>query len=198
MNIQTNTLCKVKNCKFSQHHVTFGHKCGKCGDLGHGQIECGNNIRINILNKYKNDILPDYLYCKRPKCTQYSLHTTQSHMCLNCNGFHSEYNCKNSLEFIQRKEAEQLIKSDNNIVDILEFEPNTPYDIINDYFVKKYAGIDGKIYKIIHAGLGCFWICKRDSIGEMIELHFSHSDDIYIDYLVKIANDFIIDYKEII
>ena len=41
--------CKVKNCNFKYSHVTSGHKCGTCGEYGHGQLECGNIQMINEL-----------------------------------------------------------------------------------------------------------------------------------------------------
>ena len=52
------SYCKVKNCRYPDTHVTIGHKCGKCGGFGHGQMECGKEYLINSLYKYKDDILP--------------------------------------------------------------------------------------------------------------------------------------------
>ena len=38
--------CKVNYCRFADKHTTFGHRCGKCGKYGHGQMECGDEELI--------------------------------------------------------------------------------------------------------------------------------------------------------
>lgn len=32
-------FCQVEKCRFSEFHVTMGHKCGKCRGYGHGHGE---------------------------------------------------------------------------------------------------------------------------------------------------------------
>ena len=44
--------CKVQGCRYSTSHSTESHKCGKCDQFGHGQIECGNFQKIKKLEKY--------------------------------------------------------------------------------------------------------------------------------------------------
>jgi hypothetical protein len=259
------SFCKVRDCRYSGTHVTSGHQCGICTQFGHGQIECCNVDLKNALSKY-NDILPDHKFCKRPKCHFSKLHTTESHKCHLCNGFHSYLNCPTSAEFIQRKNNEQNIskndsenKSDtvynlqcptckkkcsvsvnknkvysmdnqciicfennvdvfltcghvnvcfkcvdkisdkNNNDDLYQYvsSPNSSYNELNNYFLNKYKGIDGKVFTYIYAGMGSFWVCRRNGIGEMIEIHFYHSDDHYSPNNYEEYTNFIQGYSQI-
>ena len=40
--------CHVRACRHKQCHVTADHRCGKCGESGHGQIECGHGNRVAL------------------------------------------------------------------------------------------------------------------------------------------------------
>ena len=53
--------CKVNYCRYPDKHTTFGHRCGKCGGYGHGQMECGNDELMEDLRNYRNEILPKLL-----------------------------------------------------------------------------------------------------------------------------------------
>jgi len=72
------SFCKVKNCRYPDTHVTIGHKCGKCGAFGHGQMECGKEHLINSLYKFKDEILPVDIQCNIANCNS-KLHTKESH-----------------------------------------------------------------------------------------------------------------------
>lgn len=86
-------FCKVNQCRFNNTHVTKAHVCGKCGDTGHGQIECGNQDMIDALEKL-TDPLPEQFRCKFEGCDTSEEHTTQGHVCLLCSKYgHPEYNC---------------------------------------------------------------------------------------------------------
>ena len=74
--------CQVKHCRFNTTHVTSGHKCGTCGQYGHGQIECSGSRKH--LEKYLNDKLPDYLQCKIANCKYKWSHTVAAHTCSHC------------------------------------------------------------------------------------------------------------------
>ena len=85
--------CKVKNCRYKNSHVTSAHLCGKCGQYGHGQIECGNNNLIKELLKYQNDELSVHNWCTVNNCMNHKKHTTKSHQCNKCGRYHSEDSC---------------------------------------------------------------------------------------------------------
>ena len=42
-------LCQVEGCRFAQYHKTRGHQCGKCRKFSHGQRECGDSWKIEML-----------------------------------------------------------------------------------------------------------------------------------------------------
>ncbi len=46
------TNCKVQGCRYSTSHSTESHKCGKCQQFGHGQVECGNLQKMKSLEKH--------------------------------------------------------------------------------------------------------------------------------------------------
>lgn len=81
-----NRGCMVRGCRHKNTHVTSGHVCGECGEVGHGRMECQNyRLRAGLLD-YKNDkIVDSTLFCKVEGCDKYDLHLTCSHLCRNCN-----------------------------------------------------------------------------------------------------------------
>jgi hypothetical protein len=87
-------LCQVKYCRFRSSHVTCGHKCGKCGKYGHGQIECSDNQKINLLYKYGGDIMSKNNRCTIVGCQRYWSHSNVAHHCSFCNGReHDRFKC---------------------------------------------------------------------------------------------------------
>lgn len=91
----TSPMCKVKNCRFPHSHVTMGHKCGKCNDYGHGNMECGSEqCIINLSRNYGKEVLIPCDYCQVPNCPTKNLHKTCAHQCQFCGDRHSEQNCK--------------------------------------------------------------------------------------------------------
>ena len=56
--------CKVKHCRFPFAHTTKGHMCGTCKQYGHGQIECGNQTKIDELKQYLGDTLEPSEHCQ--------------------------------------------------------------------------------------------------------------------------------------
>jgi hypothetical protein len=86
------TLCKSNGCRYPASHITSAHKCGKCGEFGHGQNECENDTLIRELHNptmkmyrmfqedvIKRDQMPLNMFCKNPKCNQKHTHSTESH-----------------------------------------------------------------------------------------------------------------------
>ena len=86
--------CSVKYCRFPNGHITFGHKCGYCGEYGHGQTECGKPNKMNYLrNNYFNQRLNDEEKCTVPGCRYKQFHRTIGHQCSTCNAFGGSCNC---------------------------------------------------------------------------------------------------------
>lgn len=100
------TICKVKNCNYSNTHTTIYHKCGVCGLFGHGAIECGYILKMRQLEQYYSDKLPYYLHCKQLNCNSRETHTTDTHVCEMCCKFHSIDNCPHNNKFLTRKYEE--------------------------------------------------------------------------------------------
>ena len=72
--------CFVSFCRHScNSHVTSAHLCGKCGKLGHGQLECGNDDMIKNLDIYKNQNMPITTHCLNPYCNSPETHSTIAH-----------------------------------------------------------------------------------------------------------------------
>jgi hypothetical protein len=79
------SYCKVSYCRFSNTHVTKGHKCGPCGQYGHGEIECTSPYYKSLLQQYNNDILPNNIQCTISDCLFKEYHTIEAHHCPQCN-----------------------------------------------------------------------------------------------------------------
>lgn len=74
--------CKVRGCRNALFHTTAGHKCGKCGEHGHGRIECGSQEKRDALTRYHSDTVP--APCQVDGCSHPSLHITEGHLCPRC------------------------------------------------------------------------------------------------------------------
>jgi hypothetical protein len=106
--------CFVRNCRFSDKHYTENHKCGRCGQYGHGRMECGHPDQIKAL------------------ITKFS------------------ENCMDN----------QSIKT--------EFAVREGKKILGN--------VNGKIFAVVYAGMGCQWFVKRDSPNGLIDTFFMHTD----------------------
>ena len=65
--------CQVDDCRFSQYHKTRDHQCGKCGKFSHGQRECGDSFKRELLMRkideeeyYQGRIIIAYATNKNP------------------------------------------------------------------------------------------------------------------------------------
>ena len=75
--------CRVQGCRFRDSHVTSGHLCGRCGQFGHGQLECGNSSRIDRLRiRTEHDRVA--VECTIFGCLEPHTHTTPAHHCTQC------------------------------------------------------------------------------------------------------------------
>lgn len=79
------SYCKVRWCRFSSTHVTKGHKCGTCGQYGHGETECYSTHQKQFLaDTYHDDVLPNNLHCTVEDCNNKQYHTADAHHCPRC------------------------------------------------------------------------------------------------------------------
>lgn len=92
--------CKVKHCRFPNSHTTPGHFCGKCGEFGHGIMECGKGYYLTKLELYCEDVLPVSLRCSYRTCgDKNKFHTNQAHYCVSCGDRHFEFDCIRNTNF---------------------------------------------------------------------------------------------------
>ena len=141
--------CKVLNCRYPNYHTTSGHRCGKCGKFGHGQMECGDNT--NNLVQYLHNIIPLDKQCTVIGCKYKHNHMKESHLCQKCNRLHYD-EC-----IIQNFDVHF------NRFDMLQSFNIPILDVYNNVFVQCFVG------------MGCFvYIRKKDN---MIQSLFMHSDN---------------------
>ena len=84
----------VQGCRYSSSHTTHGHKCGTCGNFGHGVRECAHDDKIRALHSVPNLGLPGHLTCQVPNCPMANEHTTDSHICDECDTLGGDCACK--------------------------------------------------------------------------------------------------------
>ena len=149
--------CRVACCRFSDSHTTISHRCGNCGDYGHGQIECGNQSKINSLKKFYDDILPESKWCTH--CLNHSsvkkTHSSQSHNCYKCCRRHDESNC-----VIQ--ELEFYLERFHFMEDVAKFSK------------QKLEEFNDNIYTVLYTGMGSTLYIRKKR-GEILAL-FMHQD----------------------
>ena len=76
--------CFVAGCRYSETHVTLGHRCGTCGMYGHGQVECGNLLLTSNLRARDGDVMSPAWQCQEEGCRYAWSHSTLSHYCSLC------------------------------------------------------------------------------------------------------------------
>lgn len=161
-------LCKVNSCRFATKHSTKSHTCGKCGQAGHGQIECGNAYLIAELAKDTEDV-PFDLHCVASKCVQRTNHTIDGHFCTYCKIFgHDHSECPTCLWDVKVERVTTFGMSKENFLEKKKLQ----------LVAKKQLGwSEHKAFTKIYAEMGCTWYCRRDNTFEKIELFFMHSDN---------------------
>lgn len=152
------STCQVKECRFSQFHTTKAHKCGTCGEFGHGQIECKNNRMVDFLRQYDNDILDVSKRCTMPYCEDPETHTRASHHCYKCGRQdHASVNC--------------IIQSLDEHIN--RFNLNNRLQNFRTCVIQDYPTTN--IVIPLHIGMGC-QLFLRYKGGEFLSL-FMHSDN---------------------
>jgi hypothetical protein len=145
-----NKYCNVKSCRYPTSHVTDVHLCGKCKNLGHGQLECDNPDKIKELCSFYGTSLPYTNRCTNESCNYKHTHTTESHIYT----LESKYD-GNPFDSIR---PEYILKNQNYNIDELHqlLRPGT--------------------YLIVEEGMGCCSYIRKNSLDELQGL-FVHSDD---------------------
>jgi hypothetical protein len=148
-------LCKVYGCRYANTHVTNGHKCGKCNQFGHGQIECNNEQKCKALDIYIYDKMPNSDYCQILNCSHPHLHKTDAHCCRYC-GKHNRHmkHCP-IVKPIYSYDDPKFVA-----LDITDQIKNTHIEVGH--------------YIITDAGMGCTWYVRNNN--NQIEYFLLHSD----------------------
>jgi hypothetical protein len=177
-------ICKVKNCRFNKFHLTQRHQCGTCMELGHGQIECKNDLLKLNLTEFDSDILDINLYCTITDCVDPHTHLTTGHSCRFC------------FERVLHKKKCPLNLSENNQISdkLSDYMINIDLDMI----CSKYNLQIGECIRLF-GGMGSSWYIRINKDTCIIEFIMMHSDswgqygadtsDLYR------LNAFIYDYK---
>lgn len=85
--------CMVLFCRNKKSHTTTGHRCGSCGQYGHGKFECGKADEIQKLGEFDSHKLPDHMHCDIYGCKYPWSHTKGVHHCSKCGNNHSSKKC---------------------------------------------------------------------------------------------------------
>lgn len=154
---EQNKYCRVEGCRFPWSHVTSNHLC-PCGQRGHGQIECGNPNKINLLANYYNQILPVSKQCKFNTCNNKETHSTEAHHCENC----GERNHQWSDCIIQSLDYHINKYSEYGSINLSMFDYHNFLIDFNNVYLDEYAG------------MGCTLFIRKKN--NKVESLFMHSD----------------------
>jgi hypothetical protein len=122
------SYCKVAECRYSSTHVTKGHRCGTCGNYGHGEIECYNNYKKEELKRHYNHIIPEHMQCTISDCRYKELHTIDAHHCPNCKQRvqHTQASCHTTYS--------PNAQYNNNVTSYLSSIYNTNYNSVQNTY----------------------------------------------------------------
>ena len=157
-------FCHVAGCRHPNSHITHHHRCGRCGEFGHGQMECRNNRQIENLHMAQRRELPRHMWCNMIGCEGRRYHTTEAHHCPNCGENHSIVNCNiQSLE-----EQFNRYGRSNDIAAYMRY--------INNALARTHIHLPNGIHIETYAGMGCM-LYIRAHINQPIQAFFLHSDN---------------------
>ena len=144
--------CKVKHCRFPHAHTTKGHLCGTCKKYGHGQIECGNQTKMDELKQYWQETLDPSVHCGIDGCLKKETHNSKSHNCEKCYKNHSTTEC--IIQSIEELNRRYPITKDYDYKTILA------HIVLNDHLL-----INGGYIETEPFAMGCkvFIKCDYDS-----------------------------------
>ncbi len=121
--------CKVAYCQYGSTHVTKGHKCGRCGKYGHGQVECLEPWRMSLLQRYEDDIIFNDRICTVDDCLYKQYHTTLAHHCPKCGKreAHTASDCGHPITYNVKC---PLCRTDNTVTNPTKIEGLTDQCVI--------------------------------------------------------------------
>lgn len=154
---EQNKYCRVEGCRFPWSHVTSSHLC-PCGQRGHGQVECGNPNKINLLANYYNQILPVSKHCEFNTCNDKETHTKEAHHCENC----GERNHQWSDCIIQSLDYHINMYCEDGSINLRMFDYHNFLINFNNVYLDEYAG------------MGCTLFIRKKN--NKVESLFMHSD----------------------
>ena len=78
--------CQAYQCRFPATHTTLGHRCGRCGDYGHGVREHNDAILMTSLmdRTSANETMPLNDQCDLDGCLHKISHNRDAHHCREC------------------------------------------------------------------------------------------------------------------
>ena len=201
--------CKRPYCIYPSLHTTSAHKCVLCNGF-HSKYNCPTSP--DFIKRKADELLA---YTDKTNSTEYKL---KCPICKKENSISTEKNTAYSLEseciicctnkvnvFLNCghvnvcwecvKQMSDSTQTNNQT--IINVEPSITYNDLNKLFQEKFSGIDGKVYASFYAGMGSYWLCRRNGIGELIEIHFADADDHYSANTLDATNNFILGYKKV-
>ena len=142
------SFCRVHGCRFNSYHTTVFHQCGKCKMFGHGQVECNDSNKKNLLKMCYNEVMPTRLYCTVTGCKKYSTHRTEGHVCCYCGKklYHLPYCPENG-----------------NGIEMLS---DPVFCGVDPRDVALQQNLKNRTYTEFYAGMGSIWYV-RNNLGNM-------------------------------
>jgi len=195
--------CSRPKCLHKQYHKTESHTCKLCGQF-HSELNCSRNPEfIERRNAELSDCNNPEYKLKCPNCRRDCAFSESKHKiygidtkCILCleNNIDAFLPCGHVIMCI--KCLKHIAITDSNTSDIMDWFPSyAPYDKIDQYFRRKFKGVDGPIYSTVYAGTGCYWIIRRNGIGELSETYLLHSDNEYCLEIQEEAQKFMNNYR---
>lgn len=75
--------CRVRGCRYASTHATVAHQCGRCGETGHGQLECRDERAKRDLRRFFFEEV-ETAPCDVPACPDPRTHARSAHVCGRC------------------------------------------------------------------------------------------------------------------
>lgn len=156
-NKMSDLFCLVYGCTYPRTHISEEHKCGKCGNFGHGVVECVKPHMKKLLEDrivHMKIVFPEKFHCTVVSCEKKHTHSNDSHYCAHCRERHDENSCPYIAEYedVEKGDAFQRIS------ERMDKHP-------------------GKIYAVTHSAMGSSWIGKRAATDGKLELFYMYCDD---------------------
>jgi hypothetical protein len=154
------STCQVNHCRYSSSHTTQAHRCGTCGEFGHGQMECREEVLKDYLQQFNTDIMSQYMWCDLcPSTSEFrKTHTRDAHVCQNC------------LERTTTHSHDQCIIQDFDVFK-QRFAGMEDLETFETHLLQQHGD---NIYTILYAGMGCSLYVRHKN--GTIKALFMHQD----------------------